>query len=1631
MANNAESDERRLKLFFTNEEPDRQVLLEEVKRFLGLAINVLRLSTLDEEGVANAFIDNGFETSRLIAGMDIGDLEECGILRAHRKALLPFLGGVQGAGGIAPIPPAMPAGNFEAGAIASAITTAVGGSQRVEKLKEQDGITTVKAVRAWVQEHDDLAASLAPVVASVIRELKADPTYEIDVELADPDFKAADFVYASKVRASLSQDQLDDSGVIDTTSAVNMIKQVLLQTVNSRQELYNPNYQKLVEIGPTEVAERVKDRFRMYCDRLVEVRYHPSFELRTAVKVLVRVVQPDAFLSATLMSEWAVSTKDQKALSTTIATARRELAIPLAVSTKKASGSGSRNNKGSSGAGSGGGGWPKPRGGNSASSGRNNTRGSPPPYASSSSSGGGYDAKNVLCRAYAKYGRCDYEPNCKFKHESSGGAPGIHQIVATQFDRQMKQMAGLMEGQREQMRDEMEQRMGEYKMAQKEDSELFQQIVSQLEGDDPGSPLTISNSVSAVKSCKNDYDEKIMALTRRAAAQQVGKAKLKRMKAPSDSLLAGLRLRQARLTPRPSAPIIDGASSYDVCKKSDCKFALSVTELDQPVKFGTVTDTGTATEVAHMQTPLMDIKEAIVVDTAPDSILTHKTLHDNGVEAIVYMPGKCSLVCGDKVIGAIPDKGMFRMPYEASPQQDELVLDALSKAKKYWMQLVFARMKRHMRRAHRPKSTDCRTCQEALTQKPPSTRCSQDDKKDGSDRGLVLGMDYKVGLPIDKDGNTGVLVVVAAGSGVGEAVKVKTRSGAEALQAYKDAAARVLLHYPVGTKVSRVHSDCEKSLIAGPLLEHLKAEGVWPTETEGYDSNGNAIVESRIKQLNRGVKAVLLDATGGRQRYQEIWGDAYEHVSDMVNHTAHGGAQTPVEKAGGKSINIDGDEVHCFGAEVLVWVAKERRGGALDMPGRWAIYLGRSRKIPRGHRIAFIEWNDRTKSYDISETTDVKSVVVNEAKFPLRMMPQQGKSVHDFQAFVDLFDRKSVVDDTYTVKGILGHRFNDIGPKKKGGKKRKQLEYLVHWNGYKKNEATWEPSHQMADAKEVVEKYEKKNKVHQIIQMNDSLIAVVGLMKRHGLKCSVQKALTAYDLEFDTVNGLRMVELFGAERERVLKEESVPSLRMNPEPKDDGRLKMRLLVMGHTEPKWLTSNIQCDSPTPAASTLKLLIAMDDEDYGDGNDEPEEIAVGDVGTAFLKGDEYGPNDPRRYVKYKPHKDAKLRVFRLKGSLYGQSDAPIRWWKTIVHWMTKVQGFEQSKNDVCAFRHPITRLKVGLHVDDDMSRGRRDVTKKFWKELDQRFGLKHWGFLEMGKEVTFLGITLFKDQLQDGVTVFGMHQNGDIAAYLDEHVDRNALPVKSPMVDRNSMYKDKTLLNEKQAKSFRSRLMTLAFYGNMTRVDICCEINMLAQLSFAPTVSAAKCLHRIERYLLHRPKFTLCAVRSGGSGVNNFLSYVDSDLAGDPSSTRSRTGVVVILNKMPIHWRSQKQPITCFSSAAAEVFALSEAVKDSRSLVWRAEELGCNFKYPIEINEDNQAAVSFQKSTTPYSKLKGVYNFRDKWVQELKDMNEISAVKVDTLYNVSDLLTKCHQPSAMMKLLKLMYCGSGPDLRFRGC
>ena len=112
------------------------------------------------------------------------------------------------------------------------------------------------------------------------------------------------------------------------------------------------------------------------------------------------------------------------------------------------------------------------------------------------------------------------------------------------------------------------------------------------------------------------------------------------------------------------------------------------------------------------------------------------------------------------------------------------------------------------------------------------------------------------------------------------------------------------------------------------------------------------------------------------------------------------------------------------------------------------------------------------------------------------------------------------------------------------------------------------------------------------------------------------------------------------------------------------------------------------------------------------------------------------------------------------------------------------------------------------------------------------------------------------------------------------------------------------------------------------------------------------------------------------------------------------MVFLLNGMVVHWRSNKQPQTSLSSAAAAIYALSEASKDARLRlpVWISEELGYREKWSAVIQVDNTAALSFQKATKANTKLKGLYNLRDKWVQELRDDS-------DTAVHVSDVLTMC--------------------------
>ena len=102
---------------------------------------------------------------------------------------------------------------------------------------------------------------------------------------------------------------------------------------------------------------------------------------------------------------------------------------------------------------------------------------------------------------------------------------------------------------------------------------------------------------------------------------------------------------------------------------------------------------------------------------------------------------------------------------------------------------------------------------------------------------------------------------------------------------------------------------------------------------------------------------------------------------------------------------------------------------------------------------------------------------------------------------------------------------------------------------------------------------------------------------------------------------------------------------------------------------------------------------------------------------------------------------------------------------------------------------------------------------------------------------------------------------------------------------------------------------------------------------------------------------------------FTVHSDSDHAGDRDlGTRSHTGVAIMCNGAMVHWRSNKQPVTAVSSAAAEIYAVAEVARYAQLNAWRSQEIGLTPPKPISILVDNAAVVVFQSKMNPQSKLK---------------------------------------------------------------
>lgn len=147
------------------------------------------------------------------------------------------------------------------------------------------------------------------------------------------------------------------------------------------------------------------------------------------------------------------------------------------------------------------------------------------------------------------------------------------------------------------------------------------------------------------------------------------------------------------------------------------------------------------------------------------------------------------------------------------------------------------------------------------------------------------------------------------------------------------------------------------------------------------------------------------------------------------------------------------------------------------------------------------------------------------------------------------------------------------------------------------------------------------------------------------------------------------------------------------------------------------------------------------------------------------------------------------------------------------------------------------------------------------------------------------------------------------------------------------------------------------------------------------------------------------------------FVDADHAGDMITRRSRTGILLYLNKAPILWYSKRQntvEISCFGS---EFVAMQLSFEMIKSMNYKLRMFGIPIDGPAKVYGDNNAVIL--NSSSPESTLKkNHHSINYHYVRECFAAGIGLIFKVDTGSNLADLFTKVLDKVKQKKFVKMI-------------
>ena len=77
-----------------------------------------------------------------------------------------------------------------------------------------------------------------------------------------------------------------------------------------------------------------------------------------------------------------------------------------------------------------------------------------------------------------------------------------------------------------------------------------------------------------------------------------------------------------------------------------------------------------------------------------------------------------------------------------------------------------------------------------------------------------------------------------------------------------------------------------------------------------------------------------------------------------------------------------------------------------------------------------------------------------------------------------------------------------------------------------------------------------------------------------------------------------------------------------------------------------------------------------------------------------------------------------------------------------------------------------------------------------------------------------------------------------------------------------------------------------------------------------------------------------------------------------------------------------------------------------------------RWPIKIWCDSAGAISFKNDTCPVSKIRGAFDYREDWVEDLKESGIVEVWKIKEIRNLAGILTKAYPKYKFKERKKLI-------------